>query len=267
MFLCRYDTFPILYRYISVSVAIFTLCLLPPLTCMARKKTKSRMEDLNSSLLEHRSSDYDIPGGASLLAKAIQNDAAISKMDISKEASHVSEKGFRSASSRGAVLVPPAVFHRNTSITQSKSLTGNVVGTNSLTGIAPLKQAMAVGSDATAGEVSHGPTVTFRDLTYTIGEVSTKQQACGSISTALGKVKASFDETMDNFVSTIKGEGSQTDNRRNTYSTPIAARRDQKSFMDPVASAESTEKKVLKSISGRCDWGKLTFIMGQKDSG
>lgn len=27
------------------------------------------------------------------------------------------------------------------------------------------------------------------------------------------------------------------------------------------------DKMVLSNVSGRCDWGKLTFIMGQKDSG
>ena len=252
----RFDTFPILYRYISVSIAIFTLCLLPPLSLLRRRDVSD-------------SKGLVVNDTASTVVTMVEGNDVLSNTGVSKDGN-----GFRSPSSRGAVLIPPAVFHRNTSITQnksqSKSLTGNnlncEIGTVSLK--APLltdienglidHKSVAIGHNAVS-EPLRGPTIQFDHLSYTIEE---NTLTGGCISSFLSKSKDVLNNGMDAFMSTMRGEGLESDNRRNSYSVKRALQSE-----TTISVSSSNGKAILNDISGHCDWGKLTFIMGKKDSG
>lgn len=116
----RNDTFPVLYRYIAISVAIFTICLFPTISVLRRRQSHTTKGYLNEALLGNAGRNS---GGDVTIASSAERASSFSTM---------LPTGFRSRSSRGAVPVAPAVFHRNTSITQTKSVTA--ASSNSITG-------------------------------------------------------------------------------------------------------------------------------------
>ena len=114
-------------------MSIFTLCLLPPLTLLRRRSNES---GLHVALLDGTPSE------------ALDGDKANSDL------SSATENGFRSPSSRGVAPVVPVVFHRNTSITHTKSNTG--ASGNSLTGVVKNALSAHVEMSDKSDEVENG---------------------------------------------------------------------------------------------------------------
>lgn len=86
--------------------------------------------------------------------------------------------------------------------------------------LTPLASASNINNDVELS--AHGPTITMSNLSYTIGSDHKTMTMKDRISNGVTACKDVIGDTANNFISLIKGEGMESDNRRNTYSISAA---------------------------------------------
>jgi hypothetical protein len=142
-------------------------------------------------------------------------------------------------------------------------------------------------------ETARGPTVTFDNLFYIIksegrvkealsaswnrlmsiwrgnsgarykGGGSAKHNSFGNGREVMPTIDFEDDDVVDLGISTAVG-GASTTNRGSKFEDPLLAN---KKTETEARNRDESKRYVLRNASGKCEWGKLTFIMGHDDSG
>jgi ABC-type multidrug transport system fused ATPase/permease subunit len=294
--------FEVLPHYITLFITIFFIALSPRLNFLTRKSGKHERRRMSTHSTEnivviapkHINYDNGDVRNNPMLVQGTQASVD-SHHGMGDESSgrddhnmpHRAVKYFRSPSSRGRIHVLPTVFHKNTSISSKREGTEN-----------------APRSSGTSEEIetARGPTVTFDNLFYVIKSEGRVKEALSTswsrlLSIWRGNSGARYKAGGESLKHGSFGNGSSREvlptieyededivdlgiftamGGSTTAATNINPSRNSK-FEDPLISSKMTETEarnrdqskryVLRNASGKCEWGKLTFIMGHDDSG